>query len=296
MIGELLMQKGIKRGLYNRERLLHKCFMLKKRLYEVLRKRSGAKVILFVVGCQRSGTTLVTEIFERDIHAKAYGEFSELSSNDPRRIRLNSFASVKKVIGEKKYPLIVLKPLVESQNLNKMLDYFESSKTLWMYRYYKDVAASNINKFGRNNGINDLRPIIKDDSQNWRSENVSDDTRKVVCKYFSENMNPYDAAALFWFARNKLFFDLDLQNNLRVLVCRYEDLVCNPHHITKSIYRFVDLSYPGDEIISMVHSKSVNKGNNIILSPGIEKLCNDLYQKLEETYRMQQYRLFSLVK
>ena len=296
MIGELLMQKGIKRGLCNRERLLHKCFMLKKRLYEVLRKRSDTKVILFVVGCQRSGTTLMTEIFERDIHAKVYGEFSELSSDDPQKIRLNSFASVKRVVCEKNYPFIVLKPLVESQDLVSMLNYFKFSKALWMYRHYKDVASSNINKFGRNNGINDLRSIAEGDPQNWRSENVSDDTRKVICKYFSEDMNLYDAAALFWFARNKLFFDLDSQNNLRVLVCRYEDLVCKPHHITKSIYRFIDLSYPGDEIISMVHSKSVNKGNNIILSPGIEKLCNDLYQKLEETYRMQQYRLLGLAK
>jgi hypothetical protein len=41
-----------------------------------------------------------------------------------------------------------------------------------MFRNYESVASSNLKVFGINNGINDLKPIINDDKNNWRSEKV----------------------------------------------------------------------------------------------------------------------------
>jgi hypothetical protein len=269
-----------------KKRFFWKAYLLRKMIYTRLKTdKTISKKILFIIGCQRSGTTLMTKIFERDINAKVYGEFSELSSNDRDKIRLNPLDSVKNKIDKNKLPLIILKPLVETQNSRKLLNYFYNSKALWLFRHYKDVAFSNINIFGIKNGISNLRPIVNREIDNWRSEYVSKPTRATVLKYFSEDMNPYDAACLFWYARNKLLFELGLDTNSDVMLCKYEELVVNPFATMQRVYKFLNHMFPGKKIVIDVHTKSVSKGKNIEISPEVEKVCEEMLQKLNSVYK-----------
>jgi hypothetical protein len=240
------------------------------------------------MGCQRSGNSMVQNIFDKDLNTKCFHEFSEISSNDAvGGIRLNSLQLVKKEFSMVKVPLIVLKPLVESQNVPELLSYFEHSLVLWMFRNYKDVALSNIKRFGLNNGISDLRPIFDNEPNNWRSEKVSQNVRETISKYFSEDMNPYDAAVLFWFARNSIFFDLELHKNPRVMMCCYEDFVLDPEKYVRNIYQRLGQAYPEMNLTAEVHSQSRKKGKDIELSPQIEQLALEMQDSLETVYRTQ---------
>jgi hypothetical protein len=266
-------------------KIKHNLFLKKKELYHSILPPAEEKNILFIVGCQRSGTTMMQGIFEKDLSAKVYGEFSKLSCHDQNKIRLNPLDQVEREIKKDTPPLVVLKPLVETQNLKELFDYFPSSKAVWMFRHFKDVAASNLKNFGESNGIKDLKPIFEGDPNNWRSEGTSKHVREVVQKYFSEDMNELDAAALFWYARNSLFFDLNLENDSRVFMCRYEDLVHKPIETMKEIYAFTDSSYPEEEeITSNVKTSSVGKGKDVNLHHEIEALCNQMLKRLEEAY------------
>ena len=252
-------------------------FRIYKGIYQKLSvKKTDQKSILLILGCQRSGTSLMYWIFERDFDTKIYRESSELSSNDVNKIRLNPLVSVQVAIDKHKVPLVVLKPLVESQRALMLLENLKGAKVLWMYRHYKDVASSNLKAFGIKNGINDLRPIVEKKPDNWRSEHISEYTRSIVLEHFSEDMNPYDAAALFWFVRNRLFFELNLDNNINVMLCRYEDLVAHPADVMQTVYKFVGCAYPGDQIDRDVHRQSIGKGDTTKLSPEIEKVCAEL--------------------
>lgn len=232
----------------------------------------------------------MTRMFDRDLDVKVYGEFSKLSSNDRyEKLRLNPLSSVKRVVDGDRPRLVVLKPLVETQNSLKLLDYFAGSKALWMYRHYKDVASSSLKRFGIKNGIDDLRPIVENSPENWRSENVSEGIREIVLEHFSENMNPYDAAALFWFARNSLFFKLNLDTNPDVIMCKYEELVTNPRKIVQGIYGFVGQSFPGENIVAESHRESLQKGKSITLSPEVDLLCKELLEKLDRVYQTNNY-------
>jgi hypothetical protein len=131
------------------------------------------------------------------------------------------------------------------------------------------------------NGINNLRPIVQSVPLNWRSENVSETTREIVNKYFGEDMDPYDAAALFWVVRNRLFFELELDRRPTVMMCRYEDLVANPTKMMQGVYRFASCIYPSDGICGDVRSEANAKGAEIGLSPGIDLLCRELLEKLD---------------
>jgi hypothetical protein len=229
---------------------------------------------------------LASRIFEKDLDTKTYAEFSKLSSQDVAKgLRLNPLDLVKKEIRRDRAPFIVLKPLVESQNILQLLGYFDESKALWMYRDYRDVALSNLTLFGIRNGINDLRPIVANEPDNWRSERASENVREIVARHFSENMNPYDAAVLFWFARNSLFFELGLDENPDVLMCRYEDLTASPVKAVSSIYRMLGWDYPGDEITAGIHSKSLRKGRDIELSPDVDHLAEELMDRLDKAYQ-----------
>ncbi len=274
----------------------HKFLLKKKELYHSVLPPAEEQNILFIIGCQRSGTTMMQRIFEKDLHAKVYGEFSSLSRHDPKKIRLNPLDQVKKEIKQDTPPLIVLKPLVETQNLQELFDHFPSSKAVWMFRHFKDVAASNLKNFGESNGIKDLRPIFEGNPNNWRSEGASKHVREVVQEFFSEDMNELDAAALFWYARNSLFFDMELENDPRVFMCRYEDLVYQPEVKMKEIYAFTGASYPNkEEITGSVNTSSVGKGKEIKLHPEIEALCNKMLKRLQNTYLARQEKKIAAI-
>lgn len=245
----------------------------------------GSTTIAMILGCQRSGTSLTYWIFERDLHARIFRESSELSSGDQvEHIRLNPLDDVNATFGESQVPLIVFKPLVESQRALELLDYFDDSRALWLYRHYQDVASSNLQAFGPDNGLNDLRPILANDQTNWRGQNTSPETREVVARFFAEDMNPHDAAALFWWARNQLFFEQGLDRNPNVMLCRYEDLVTAPATTMARVYDFLDTDYPGDAIVQSVHARSVGKGRKQLLSPEVDALCADLLSRLDKCY------------
>ena len=194
---------------------------IKRAIYSFSKKNRNKKQIVFILGSQRSGTTLLNKIFKRDFKAKVFNEVSKLSSLDKNRIRLNPLQNVHDQINNYPNNLIILKPLVESQNVLKLLDFFEGSKVIWIYRNYTSVILSNLQKFGIKNGINDIRPIFNEEENNWRSENISITTKEIIKEYFSEVMSNYDAAALFWYSRNALYFE----NNLEIILkCIYVNM------------------------------------------------------------------------
>lgn len=249
--------------------------------------RVEQRTVVIILGCQRSGTTLMLKIFKKNRKAKTFGEFSELSSLDKENgIRLNPPQILADQLAQVNSSLIVLKPIVELQHATKLLEYFDNTKIIWMYRNYKDVISSNLKKWGIENGIRDLTPVALEQRSNWRSENVSQYNMELIRKYYSLDMNPYDAAALFWYLRNSFFFEQQLQHNNNVIICKYEELVNKPLKIMDSIYRFCGHNFPGN-ISRMVTADSVNKGNDVQLSKEIEDLCRDTLEKLDELYLLQ---------
>ena len=256
----------------------------KKIIYQAMKQKASQKQILFIVGCQRSGTSLMVRIFDNDLNAKCFSEHSVLSTRDEKGFHLNPLDEVNEEFSKVRAPFVILKPLVESQNLLRLLDYFDGSKALWMYRHYKDVAASNLGHFGERNGINDIRPIVENEVGNWRNENLSNSVREKITNFFYEDMNIYDAAVLFWYARNSLFFDLELDNKPDVFMCKYKDLVMLPGRMMRGIYEKVRQPYPGDGIISEVHSQSFGKGKELQLSKDVESIAEAMLSRLNLAY------------
>jgi len=185
---------------------------------------------------------------------------------------------VRAVFERSKGHLIVSKPLVESQRATELLSFFDRARAVWMFRDYRDVVKSYVRLFDVA-GVNIMRKII-DRADNWASEGVSDITHDTIARLYREDISREDAAALFWWARNRLFFELDLKNHPRVMLCQYETLVSEPGKTMETIYDFAAVSYPGPHLVGGVHALSKGLGRALLLSPEVENLCSALHERL----------------
>ena len=254
-----------------------------------LRDHSPNKPLLFIMACHRSGTSILLSAFTEDSSSWTFGEFGKLNiQSGQKKLRLKSTEEIRNILKTYSSSFFVTKPLTEIPNAANLLQTYPNSRILWIYRDYKDVASSNLKQFGEKNGIKDIRPIHEEDKENWRSYGSSDRTTEIIQKYFSEDMKYLDAAALFWYSRNILFFEQGLEKSDRVMIIKYEDLVAHPGLFFSEIYRLMDKPYK-EETIAKIHARSVGKGKSILLDKEIDDLCAQVYSNLEKAYNQQSF-------
>lgn len=252
-----------------------------KRLVQFFRySASASKDVLFIVGCQRSGTTMVTRIFERDPAARVYPEVSQLSSRDlPKHLRLNPLDEVKSEIDRCHAQLVVLKPLVESQNTAELLEYFNGS-AVWMYRSYEAVIDSIIRMWGPDHSARDLASIAEN-RDDWRTEKIPQSARDLVLEFYEPDMDPHIAGALFWYARNSIAVSENLNTNPEVVFCRYEELLENPELEIGRIYGTMGRHFPGTSLVSDVEPRSRPQNDVERLPTELKNQCDALLETLD---------------
>jgi Sulfotransferase domain len=258
----------------------------RNRAYRTFRNTPAAeRRTILVLGCQRSGTTLMLEVFDEDVRTLSFAEFSAISGVGDGGIRLRPLPEVKGLIERHRAPITVLKPLVESQHAPRLLDGLPNARAVWMFRGFESVAVSNVTYFGLGNPARDLRLLLTNDPPNWRGEFVPDDVRTALEERYAPDMSPYDAAALFWWARNRIFFDLGLNKRPDVFLCEYEALVVAPRQVIGSIYELCGVEPPARDTTRRIHSESRNRGDSSVIGPEVRTLCEELHERLLQCAR-----------
>lgn len=270
-----------------REKQAFRWLRLRKRAFQYARYRPGApKPALFVVGCQRSGTSLMHHLLRLDWHTVTYDEESPLSAGDPvEGLRWAPLDQVARRFAADRAALVVAKPLVESQNLDRLLEALPGSRALWMYRDVGAVARSNVKYFAPGTSHRDLQPILAGDQTNWRAERLGPGARELVRRLYRPDLAAEDAAALFWYARNSLLFDRGLDNDPRVRACRYEDLLADPSGVMRAVYAHIGRPWPGDRIVADVEPAPARPAGPPGLDPAIGEACAGLLARLDAVPR-----------
>jgi hypothetical protein len=233
---------------------------------------------------------MMNEIFDRDWRSRAYGEDGGLARGWGRgtRFRWRPLEEVRSIFASERASFLVAKPLVESQHILSILDFFPGSRAIWMYRHFEGVIDSNLKRFGPDPIRYNLRGIIDPElGDHWFGEKVSDRTKEIVRRFYAGDAALEDLQALGWYARNVIYFDRELPGNPRVRLCRYEDMVSDPAKEMEELYRFFGVDFPGPQITRFVHRKSVRKGRGMRLQPEIRTLCQDLLDRLDAAHRGQ---------
>jgi hypothetical protein len=279
------------------ERIRRRAWGLAKEVRNRLPRRDRVPPkALFILGCQRSGTTMLVDTLDRDWRVKTFNEFSGVNrpaagrrpwsvrSESRYSIRMKPLDEVAAKLERSPYPLVVLKPLVESQKAPALLRMTDRAVGAWVFRHYRDVARSNVKLFTPEVTRINLEPMVREQSDNWRGEVVPEDVRDLIARHYSPDMSPFDGAALFWFARNRLFFDLELASEERVMALKYEDLVADPERSLRGLYRQVAIPFPGRWIADGIHRSSIGLGRQLELSAEIEQSCEHLWSELNAAY------------
>jgi len=264
------------------EKNVFRWFRLRKRVRQWVLYRPGReKTILFIAGCQRSGTSMMSHLFRLDWDCVTFDELSPLSSiSDSMRMRWRPLPEVRDRVMRERAPLVVTKPLVESQNLDRLLDGIPGSRAVWIFRPFRDVARSNVAYFGPENSHEDVRGLLSGETDDWRAQGLDPSDQAAVARLYRATMAPEDAAALFWFARNSLYFSRGFDRDDRIRLCLYDDLVADPSRVMRQVYGFLGRAYPGDRILGDVFGDSKGRGRTLELDPAVDELCRGLLDRM----------------
>jgi len=190
------------------------------------------------------------------------------------------YATVLRRIHRLPFEVVAAKPLVESASATALMDAADSAKAVWMLRRYPEVARSNVSRFGADNPYQDLQPIRSRDTLDWRYQGVTEETRETVTALLSRRLTPFDAAALFWWTRNQLYFDQRLWADDRIRILRYERACNQPDEVIRSLSAHIGVTLPRGSIASRVRGQPFHPATRE-LDPDVERLCRELWDSFE---------------
>ncbi|MEW2429650.1 hypothetical protein AB0877_16695 [Micromonospora sp. NPDC047644] len=202
----------------------------------------GSAMPVYLVGLQRSGTNMLVRGLD------AAGEVEVRNENDStlfHRFHLRPDAVLTAAIQRSRHAYVLVKPLCESHRVDELLALpgLTPGRALWVYRDVDDRARSEVAKFGDAN----LRALsaIADGSigRRWQGQRLDADTVELIRAHDPQRMDPHSGAALFWYVRNSLFFQLGLDQRADVLLCRYDSLVAEPAAQLRRLCAFLDFTY-----------------------------------------------------
>ena len=178
------------------------------------------------------------------------------------------------------FEVVAAKPLVESASATALMDAAGAVKAVWMLRHYPEVAQSNVSKFGMDNPYRDLQPIRSRDAMDWRYRGVTEETWETVTALLNRRLTPFDAAALFWWTRNQLYFDQRLWEDDRIRILRYERACNQPDEVIRSLSDHIGLTLPLGSIAPRVRAQPLSPDTRE-LDPDVERLCRKLWDSFD---------------
>lgn len=234
---------------------------------------------IFIFGCQRSGTTILSKIIGLSSKISVYGEgdqpyfFPEGSS---KVLRLRPLRDVESLVAKEKTFWVNLKPLYETQRSGEILKRFPGSKALWIFRNYLDVVDSHINYYG-DCGDEYIADLYKEMIVSWKNEIVCQEVLELLHDFPLNSINSATGYALFWLARNSLYFENT--HNRDILLINYERLVTSPEPEIEKIFSFLDQPFK-KYYSGIVNTKSISKPVNFVIEEKVLRACERMYNRL----------------
>ncbi len=266
-------------GIVNRWSKSHKINRFRTSLYAVLKPCSSPRVA-FIFGCQRSGTTFLRNFIGLD------QRFRDIGEGDPpyfhqekggRYLRLVDDSQVEALVKAQRSPWVLLKPLHDSQRAVELLERFQSSRGIWIFRHYDSVVQSHLGYY-QHDPMDYLQPLRQVDIHSWMLSGLEQRSMERVRELLEmANSSIPDLYAVFWYARNALLFQHLKRASL--LVVSYENLVADPHRGLQSFSKYLGLELSTKALlVPMQRRPSAPVLSK--LTPEVEHACNLMLQKL----------------
>ena len=154
-----------------------------------------------------------------------------------------------------------------------------------MYRDFHDVANSSERKWG--NSTRAITIVCRGESGGgWFQEGVSADVQETLRRVYSPSLSQHDLLCLVWWARNRLYFEQELQLRSDVLLVNYDRLVGDSNQQFAEIMSFLGVRYR-QWTVNQVHGNSRGRHTAARLNRQVEELCSSLKEELDTVARAQ---------
>lgn len=111
-------------------------------------------------------------------------------------------------------------------------------------------------------GIPHLSPILIATPTNWRSESLSPDVQAQIVGLHRDGINAADGWALFWYARNSLFFSQQMEGHKRCLLVIYAKPVDDPAYLSAILRKLgIECGSLTEMTSRRLHRQSVDKAS-----------------------------------
>jgi hypothetical protein len=240
-------------------------------------------VPVYLVGVQRSGTNMLARGFERS------AEFEIRNENDPaafERFLLRPDAEVRALVERSGQRYVLFKPLCDSHRVAGLLDGLGTpspGRAVWAYRGVDDRVRSAISKFGDAN-LRALANIAAGRGlDTWQAGGLSPERLEQIAGFDYTSMSAESGAALFWFVRNSLYFDLGLDARDDVALASYDDMVASPEPAMRRLCAFLNFPFDG-RLVAHIDPRSTTERAPLVIDPQIRALCSELGEHLAHCY------------
>ncbi len=254
---------------------------VKRVTHSVVRVRRAQRRLVLIFGCQRSGTTMLQQtVLDRSWRVLIVEEHdSRLVGRHPQpgETVWQDYPTVLKRLHRVPFEVVAAKPLVESDRAVELMDAADPVKAIWMLRHYDAVARSNVERFGMENPYRDLQPFCDDDPLDWRCRGANTKTRETVLNVMKGGLSPLDAAAMFWWARNQLYFQQRLDSDGRIRIIRYDRLCNRPEEVVEALSDYIEIALPQTSIAAKIRPRPDSRGVTD-LHPEVERLCRNSWE------------------
>ncbi|MEU7845827.1 hypothetical protein [Micromonospora parva] len=242
----------------------------------------GSAMPVYLVGLQRSGTNMLVRGLD------AAPEVEVRNENDStlfHRFQLRPDPVLTATIQRSRHAYVLVKPLCESHRVDELLALpgLTPGRALWVYRDVDDRARSEVAKFGDANLLA-LRAIADGSiGRRWQGQRLDADTVELIRAHDPQRLDPHSGAALFWYVRNSLVFQLGLDRRTDVLLCRYDSLVADPAAQLRRLCAFLDFPYHPrlHAHIGPRQSHGAADHRRLPIDPRVRARCDELTDRLD---------------
>lgn len=237
------------------------------------------KAVIWIFGCQRSGTTFLENIFRHDLDSVVFGEFSELTIAGRKTVLTNTNELVK-IVSNKNAKYAVIRPLFESDRAIELMNLFPNSIGVWMFRDCPSVVDSMKRKWDKE-FFNISKLVESDDENNWRLEKSLAPLNNAIDKVSIDELY-----AQYWIIRNSIPLEKNILNDSRMFFLNYKTLAQHPEYTigkileaTKKISLWTD--FKSNARTSSVHKKVIHniESSTILTTNKIMQKLNNISSK-----------------
>jgi hypothetical protein len=254
-------------------------------------QKAAAPAPLFLVGVQRSGTNLLAHGLDELPEFQVYNEGNTRAFDN---YRIRALPTIKALVEKGGAKFVLFKPLCDSHRTVEMLDYFgPPARAIWAYRSVDGRVRSAVAKFGDSN-LRVLRAFAAGEVQKpwniWQIEGLSAESAAFIRSFDFNSMSAESAAALFWYARNALYFELELNRRPDITLVNYDEFLSDPRRIAVGLCRFLDVPYR-NAMIASIDPRRPSQRPPLPVDPRIHERCSALKERLDAACAAQMTQL-----